>query len=250
MFIQCWILVRPAISGSTRRRLFSGLLTVVRQTGAAPSFSRRVIIIRLRSGVELNFSHGATLHALPDASLYAKTGLETSGESHTPALILGNGLRHVAITGRGRIMGEPEFGSSTVTDNDTYPGWNETARRAGVPMDKPFVNAPKVSLIYLTECEDVNLSDVSIVDSPNWACHIQWSKRVRVTSVVITSSLVRGVNSNGLDIDGCQDVVVTGCVVTTSDDAICLKSTRQGGVQNPAPISWSTAVCYRPPPAP
>ena len=168
--------------------------------------------IRLRSSVELNLSLGATLHALPDASLYtnAKAGLENSGESLTPALILGTGLRHIAITGRGRIVGEPEFGSSIVTDNDTYPGWNETARKAGVPMDKPFVKDPKESLIYLSECEDVILSDVSIIDSPNWACHIQWSKQVRVTSVVITSSLERGVNSDGLDIDGCQDVVGDG----------------------------------------
>ncbi len=76
--------------------------------------------IQLRSNVELNLSLGATLHALPDASLYtnAKTGLENSGESVTPALILGNGLRHIAITGRGRIVGEPAFGSSLVTDND------------------------------------------------------------------------------------------------------------------------------------
>ncbi len=191
--------------------------------------------IRLRSNVELNFSLGATLHALPDASLYtnAKQGLENSGEALTPALILGTGLRHIAITGRGRIVGAPEFGTSIVTDNDTYPGWNETARRAGVPMDKPFVKDPKVSLVYLSECEDVILSDISIIDSPNWACHIQWSKRVRVTSIVITSSLQRGVNSDGLDIDGCQDVVVTGCVVTTGDDAICLKSTRQGGRSEP-----------------
>ena len=83
--------------------------------------------IRLRSQVELNFSQGATLHALPDTSLYknAKLGLENSGEAITPALIVGIGLKHIALTGRGRIVGKPEFGSSLVTDNDTYPGWNE-----------------------------------------------------------------------------------------------------------------------------
>ena len=64
--------------------------------------------IRLRSNVELNLSLGATLRTLTDASLYtnAKAGLESSVESLTPALILGTGLRHVAITGRGRIVGE------------------------------------------------------------------------------------------------------------------------------------------------
>ncbi len=191
--------------------------------------------IQLRSRVELNVSLGATLYALPDTTLYknAKKGLENSGESITPALIVGNGLKHIAITGRGRIVGEPEFGSSIVTDNDTYPGWNETARKAGVPMDKPFVKAPKVSLVYLSECEDVLISDVSIIDSPNWACHIQWSRQVRVKSVIITSSLERGVNSDGLDIDGCQDVVVSDCIISTGDDAICLKSTRQGGRSEP-----------------
>lgn len=32
-------------------------------------------------------------------------------------------------------------------------------------------------------------------------------------------------NNDGIDIDGCQDVVVSGCIVDSDDDGICLKST-------------------------
>lgn len=191
--------------------------------------------IRMRSHVELHFSRGATLHAIPDETLYRndKAGLEHSGEAITPVLILARNVSHIAITGLGRIKGAPAFGMQTVTDQDTYPGWNETARRAGVAMEKPMVQPPKVSLVYLTGCQDVVLTDVSILDSPNWSCHLQWCRQVRVRSLVITSSLEKGVNSDGLDIDGCSDVIVSDCIIRTGDDAICLKSTRQAGRSEP-----------------
>jgi hypothetical protein len=40
---------------------------------------------------------------------------------------------------------------------------------------------------------------------------------------------VKGVNSDGIDIDGCKDVMISDCHISTGDDAICLKSTNRDG---------------------
>src|SRR5690606_6080712 len=72
------------------------------------------------------------------------------------------------------------------------------------------------------------LDGISIVDSPNWSCHIQWSQNIRINGIKITSGLKEGVNSDGLDIDGCKNVIVSNSIIQTGDDAICLKTTKQG----------------------
>lgn len=187
--------------------------------------------IELKSNIELHLATGAVLHAIPDTSLYRnnKKGLENTGEGFTPALLLADGAENIAITGFGKIVGEPTFGWTDITWNDEFPGWLQNAREAGVEMKAVKVLAPKISLVYLTDCKNVTIKDISLINSPNWSCHIQWSSDVKITGIKILSSLTHGVNSDGLDIDGCKRVTVSDCTIMTGDDAICLKTTRQGG---------------------
>lgn len=186
--------------------------------------------VYLKSDINLNFSNGANLYAIPDSSLYKndKEGLEDAGDSFIPSLIVVKKQKNVSITGNGSIIGQPGFYYTLVTDNDVYPGFNENARKSGADMHRPWVKDPKISLVYISDSEHITLNDVSIVDSPNWSCHIQWSNHVTIARIKIKSSLQRGVNSDGLDIDGCKKVVVSDCIIETGDDAICIKTTKQG----------------------
>ena len=187
--------------------------------------------IYLRSNVELHLASGATLFALPDSTLYRndKAGLLDAGDSFIPALIVAKNVSNVSLTGPGTVLGEPRFTSIVVSPPDTYPGWTANAFATGVDMHAPRVRDPKVSLVYISGCRNVALSDVHIENSPNWSCHLQWSQDLTIRGVHISSSLERGVNSDGLDIDGCKRVLVADCIIRTGDDAICLKTTRQGG---------------------
>lgn len=187
--------------------------------------------IYLRDNVELHLASGATLYALPDSTLYRndKAGLVDAGDSFIPALIVAKNVSNVSLTGPGTVLGEPRFTTVAVRAPDAYPGWTANAQAAGVAMQAPRVRDPKVSLVYISGCRNVALRDVHIENSPNWSCHLQWSQDVTIRGVHISSSLERGVNSDGLDIDGCKRVVVANCIIRTGDDAICLKTTRQGG---------------------
>ncbi|WP_457268112.1 glycoside hydrolase family 28 protein [Pedobacter sp. UYEF25] len=186
--------------------------------------------VYLRSNIDLHFSNGANLFAIADSSLYKndKEGLEDAGDSFIPALIVVKKQKNVSITGNGSIIGPPEFYYTLVSGNDVYPGFNENARKSGADMNRPWVKNPKVSLVYISDSENITLNDISIIDSPNWSCHIQWSNHVSIARIKIKSSLNNGVNSDGLDIDGCKKVVISDCIIETGDDAICIKTTVQG----------------------
>ena len=187
--------------------------------------------VYLRNNVELHLASGATLFALPDSTLYRndKAGLLDAGDSFIPALIVAKNISNVSLTGPGTVLGEPRFTTFTVSAPDAYPGWTANALAAGVDMRALRVRDPKVSLVYISGCRNVALSDIHIENSPNWSCHLQWSQDVTIRGVHISSSLERGVNADGLDIDGCKRVLVADCIIRTGDDAICLKTTRQGG---------------------
>ena len=186
--------------------------------------------VYLKSNIDFKLCNGATLVAIADKSLYKneKLGLKDAGDNFIPALIVAHKIENFSITGQGTIKGQPSFYYTTVDYKDAYPGWNENAMKSGVSMERPWVNDPKISLVYISDCKNIVLENISIVDSPNWSCHVQWSHNVRINGIKITSSLKKGVNSDGLDIDGCKDVIVSNSIIKTGDDAICLKTTKQG----------------------
>lgn len=104
----------------------------------------------------------------------------------------------------------------------------ENARRAGVAMKKYYKVPPYTCMIFLEDCEQITIRDVSLIESIDWTMHFKWCRRLFVQGVYIFSSLEAGVNADGIDIDGCQDVVISDCIIQTGDDSIVLKSTITG----------------------
>jgi polygalacturonase len=181
--------------------------------------------LELRSGVELRLEAGAVLLASRNPADYTATGMDKA-----PVFINGTGLRDVAITGRGIIDGQAEH---VWEDNGKIDGFiaveTEIARSAGVEMKRAHVVKPNPCLLALSGCEGILIEDVAFLRSPFWGVHLGLCKRVTVRGVRIESSLEMGVNSDGIDIDSCQDVRVSDCSISTGDDAICLKTTQKSG---------------------
>lgn len=92
----------------------------------------------------------------------------------------------------------------------------------GAPWHLPDSNG-RVFLVDLRWCTNVLIEGITVVDSAMWqivpaAC----------TGVVIrdVNSLSRLVTGDGIDITGCQDVLIEDCFVRAADDCICIKSGR------------------------
>jgi polygalacturonase len=79
----------------------------------------------------------------------------------------------------------------------------------------------------------VTITDVTLYESCNWTLHLQWCENVKIRGINIYSDLDKGVNADGIDIDGCRDVIVSDCYIETGDDAIVLKSTLSKGKSQP-----------------
>jgi hypothetical protein len=60
-------------------------------------------------------------------------------------------------------------------------------------------------------------------ESANWTCHLLGCNGVLVDGLKINNS-VRA-NRDGLDIDGCENVMISNCRISSMDDAIVLRST-------------------------
>ncbi|MDZ7402143.1 MAG: glycosyl hydrolase family 28 protein [candidate division KSB1 bacterium] len=184
--------------------------------------------IELKSHVTLYLAAGAILYASNDSNAYQKR-VRNVGKVKLPALIYARGARHIAIKGAGIIRGQPEFYAIPLEPYDFIQEEYAIARAAGLTPMHWLRKEPLVMLMYLTECEGVMIEDVSLIDSPFWALHLHWCQHVKVRDIYIQSDLEKAANSDGLDIDGCRDVTISGCTIKTADDAICIKSTANDG---------------------
>lgn len=161
----------------------------------------------LQSGVELHLQEGAVLLAservedyisldpLHDLSRYDSGGGTANANCSsdlqwTKALVMGNGLHDIAITGKGKIDGRHVFNAN----------------------GEEQMRGPHT--ILLAECTNVRLEDVSISRSANYA----------VLCYAIDSAVFRGMHIaegwDGIHIRGGKNITISQCKFETGDDAI------------------------------
>lgn len=196
--------------------------------------------LRLKSNVTLHLEAGATLFASRDTADFV-----LQDQNGRFFLIFADSAHHIGITGKGAIDGQAERVYKDLEAEDHFIGdLTQRAREAGVEMKMYYKVPPVVGLVGLESCTDITLTDFSLIESPFWTLHVKWSERVFISRLYVYSSLESGVNADGIDIDGCRNVVVSDCVVITGDDAIVLKSTQSqdGHYENCENIAVSNCV--------
>jgi polygalacturonase len=90
-------------------------------------------------------------------------------------------------------------------------------------------------VIQFYRCENVLVSDVTIVDPPMWTIHPVLSRDVTVRGVTVHSTLY---NTDGCDPEACTDVHMSDCRFDTNDGCIAVKSGRdEDGIRVGVPSS-------------
>jgi polygalacturonase len=77
-------------------------------------------------------------------------------------------------------------------------------------------------LMRFHKCQNVRIEDVTLRNAASWGVHLVDCDKVYVQRANIHNRANE--NNDGLDIDGCRDVHITHCNISSGDDAICLKS--------------------------
>ena len=162
--------------------------------------------IVLKNGVTLDIQQGAILLGSKNLDDYLNiqpkyVALRTG--QPTKQLIYAEDQRDIAIVGEGTIDGQGADFS-----------WD-------LPNDDPGVTRPH--LIQLINCKNVKIKDVNMRNSGGWMQHYLACENLQINGITVYNHCNK--NNDGIDIDGCKNVVITNCIVDSDDDGICLKST-------------------------
>ncbi|MBI5092114.1 MAG: glycoside hydrolase family 28 protein [Candidatus Hydrogenedentes bacterium] len=181
--------------------------------------------IQLRDHIRLDFDTGAVLLAsrnVDDYPFIVCRFPSCADRYNGRALIWGEGLTDIAITGRGTIEGDGARFRDKVASEEQMK--QMTAAYAGTGRYAPVAGyANRPYLIRLVSCRNVLVENITLRNSPMWMQHYLDCDFVTLRGVTVFNH--GGHNNDMVDIDCCRDVVISGCVGDTDDDALTLKST-------------------------
>lgn len=165
--------------------------------------------IELYDNTTLRVQNGATLLGSPELSDYVAYSQGHNKDRTAYHMINAVGRSHVTITGGGVIDGSgPRFWKP-----QSEPG-------AFFSCDPERRPSP---MVEITRCSDVRIIDITLQNSPGWTCHVHDCDRTFIRGVRIENNPL-GPNTDGFDLSGVRDLVMSDCVVETGDDAIVLKT--------------------------
>ncbi|NCG30064.1 MAG: hypothetical protein GWP27_06295 [Bacteroidetes bacterium] len=177
--------------------------------------------IVMKTGVSLNLDSAATLYASRNIEDYRMPLVDAI----RPILIYANGASDISILGKGKIDGQAEHVYEDLKKTDGFiKEHTQNARQSGVEMKQYYTVAPDVGLLSFANCDRIQLEGVHFINSPFWAVHLVKCRQAMISGLTINSSLEKGVNSDGIDINSCQTVRIWNCNISTGDDAIAIKS--------------------------
>ena len=120
------------------------------------------------------------------------------------AIVCGINCSNVTITGEGIIDG--------CTTHDNW--WKNCKIRN---------TAWRPRLFFINNCSNVTMHGITVQNSPSWTIHPYFSKHLKFIDVKILNP-ANSHNTDGLDPESCQDVLVLGTYISVGDDCIAIKS--------------------------
>ena len=175
--------------------------------------------VYLKDNIDFHLGAGATLLGSTNVVDYNRgdfcpqnwTSKRESENQMGGHLVIARGCRNIVLRGPGRIDGHAKF-FAVDAQGRGYP------RQCDIPW-RPG------QMVYLTECSDVRLIDLELVNAPYWNCFLHGCDRVVARGLRIHSLREPySHNGDGLDIDSCRYVTVSDCNIHTSDDSIAIRA--------------------------
>ncbi len=213
--------------------------------------------IELRSRVNLHLEAGALVQFSRDTTLYPVRVFDARGEKSidTQSPLSGEKLEDIAITGAGVIDGGGDAWRYVKKPKTTEPFWKALVASGGVLNAKgnewwptqaaldgadatdaleakgvldpaayePYRVFLRPRLLRLLDCRRVLIEGVTFRNAPNWTLHPWLCEDLTLRDVKIFNDRWAQ-NSDAMDIDSCRRVHVTGCIIDTGDDGLCIKS--------------------------
>ena len=176
--------------------------------------------IFLKPGVNLEIQEGGVLKGSTDINDYPKamTRIEGHFEPWPAALINGDKVDHLRITGPGTLDGSGE------------PFWKEFYDKRDADKKTTNLGVPRPRLTLLQNSKDVTISGINFKNSGFWNLHLYKCQNLTVENCRFTAlngpKPNNAPSSDGIDVDCCQDITISKCFFSVGDDCIALKGTK------------------------
>ncbi|KAK9672594.1 hypothetical protein RND81_12G110800 [Saponaria officinalis] len=120
------------------------------------------------------------------------------------SLIFGTNLTDVVITGgNGTIDGQGEY-------------WWRKFKTEGLKLTRPY-------LIEIMHSNHVQIFNLTLLNSPSWNIHPIYSRDIIIQNITIIAP-VTSPNTDGINPDSCQNVLIQDAFIVSGDDCIAVKS--------------------------
>lgn len=213
--------------------------------------------IEILSNCDLHVTPNAVIIFDPDRDLYPiiQTVFEGLDTRRCESPVHAEGARNISITGGGVLDGSGEAWRMVKKSKLTDGEWRKLVASGGVVSrdgriwypDEGFekatmfsnMNVPSADLteeqwneiksflrpnmVSLRNCENVLLEDCSFQNSPCWNVHPLMCKNLIVNRVNIRNPYYSQ-NGDAIDVDSCENVLITNSTFDAGDDGICIKS--------------------------
>ncbi len=213
--------------------------------------------IEILSNCDLHVTPNAVIIFDPDRDLYPiiQTVFEGLDTRRCESPVHAEGARNISITGGGVLDGSGEAWRMVKKSKLTDGEWRKLVASGGIVSrdgriwypDEGFekatmfsnMNVPSVDLteeqwneiksflrpnmVSLRNCENVLLEDCSFQNSPCWNVHPLMCKNLIVNRVNIRNPYYSQ-NGDAIDVDSCENVLITNSTFDAGDDGICIKS--------------------------
>jgi hypothetical protein len=164
--------------------------------------------IFLRSHVTLELRSGATLLGSRNIKDYPLVEKGVNNDHSGRYLIVASGVEGVTICGGGLIDGQGDAFWEPAADPHKWI-------KAKSPRPSPMVE--------VSGSKDVHIRDVRMTNPAGWTLNLKTSERVFVRNISIKNNPLAP-NSDGIDVSGSRDVLISDSRVDTGDDGIVLNS--------------------------
>ncbi|MCC5928783.1 MAG: glycoside hydrolase family 28 protein [Cyclobacteriaceae bacterium] len=175
--------------------------------------------IILKNNVTLYIEAGATLKGsnnLEDFPTKHSKHPSYEGNFETnKMLIYSEDAKNISVIGRGIIDGN---GDHWVDGPYGFPSFSKRPR-----------------IIHFRGCENIVVRDITLYNSASWVQSYQSCNNIVIEGITVDSrenkdiekprfADVPGRNTDGLDLEDCQQVRISNCFINSGDDGICIKS--------------------------
>ncbi len=164
--------------------------------------------IELKSDVTLSLDYGASLLGSTDLADYPTEGLTLAREGGPRCLIYANEAKNITIEGLGVIDARGSYVN--------FPRAKGSLKNGRLPRPR---------LMRMENCENLTFSGVTYKNPAFWGIHLVDCRDIHFNAITVRFRN-NNYNNDGLDLDGCENVLIENCDIVAGDDAICLKSSK------------------------